>query len=249
MSKFRGTRNAPNDSNSYYADLPPPYGEGETGFFKKEWNDLMHGLRGKTRNNVVDLGSGKKATVHKTSDLRFDRECTSHSGRVPGNRHPNDEFNKYSVQANRESRNDYLRNLASGGNGQHRAQATEYTYGGSTLANVHYQSSRQSKLADRDLAAIGRAARTGEGVFVTSPKTNLATVPQERRQRDGQYQGHGPYAGYEGRANPGNPFHNALADGRVPTRCTDRNGTYREAYPPEDWKKKNPDHWFRRSRG
>jgi hypothetical protein len=248
---FQGTKNNPNDPSKNFAPdyvHDPPVERGQTCFFKEELRGLMSSVGPKVRSNEVDFGVGKKATVFKTEDLRLDREHRSHSGRDPGNRHPKDEFMTYSVQANRETNNGYLDRLAQGGNGQHRTQATGGTYGGSTVANVHYQvteGTRSSKRHGRDLYALEHAARAGEALFVTSPRTNLATVPQGIRQRNGIYQGAGPYAGYEGRANPGNPFHRVLPDGRVPTKCTDIKGEY-ERYPPDDYRTKRPDHWFRR---
>lgn len=89
-------------------------GEQANKFFKEAFNDfkgeLSDGITGQFP--AIDNGEGPKRTIHKDINLRYGREklCQTY-GR------PADRFQNYSVQANRNADDGYLRGLAANNNG------------------------------------------------------------------------------------------------------------------------------------
>ena len=100
---------------------------------------------------AIDNGESPKKTIYKNEDLRYDREklCQSHG-------HPHDRFQDYSVQANRESDNSYLKRLAKNSNGNHRAPPVTGgptqapTFGDSTITNVNLSTTKRTSVSEKD---------------------------------------------------------------------------------------------------
>jgi hypothetical protein len=185
---------------------------GQAEHFRPEWDDLKEEIQsGLTADYPpFHLGGGRKATVLDTGDLRFDREypCKSYG-------HPADKFHNYAIQANEESSNGYLRNMASSGNGRHRLPPQQdpsqfMTFGGSTISSVNLQ--QDVPLTPKRVSyALEHSMRTASPVWVLGRETNLETVPGCMRDRQALY----PYEGWEDRQNPRNPYSASNDDGTL----------------------------------
>lgn len=191
----------------------------QTWGFRKIWNDFIDALRDLFTLGRVDNGTGSKRTVYNDieGNLRYDREkpCRSYG-------HPHDNFMNYSVQANLRAPNHYLRNLAAGGNGGHRAsdqsQAGAPAFGGSTIANVNLQQRPGRPLTgDRVRWAINHSAAYAEPLYVLHRDLNISSVPGNIRQAGAVYHSN-PYEPWPQRTAAGNPYNGCSDTGELPPR-------------------------------
>lgn len=196
--------------------------------FPKEWAEFKGGLANGMSGQypAIDNGEGPKKTIYKNEDLRYDREklCQSHG-------HPDDRFQDYSVQANRESDNSYLKRLAKNSNGSHRAPPVTGgptqvpTFGGSTIANVNLQ--QNAPLSPKRVVwAIDHSQSTAQPTYVLNRERN-ELVPAGMRQAGAVYHSN-PYEAWPGRHDPRNPYYGAQGDNKLPPQSQryDPNATY-----------------------
>ena len=196
----------------HHPTVGPLGGQSQTKFHD-EWSSFMGALNeGMSGDHPkIDNGQGPKRTIYADKNLRYDREkpCYSYG-------HPQDNFQNYSVQANRQTRNSYLHTLAQGGNGSNRAPEIrtegEYpTFGGSTVASVNLQ--QPVPPSPKSVAyAINHSAYNAEPLYVVNPQTNIASIPPAIRQTGGIYHSN-PFEQWPERHNPGNPYHGRIDPG------------------------------------
>jgi len=151
----------------------PALGGQARAYFSQEFSDLnselLTGMSGE--HPKYDNGEGSKATIYADRNLRYDREKLCHSYG-----HPQDRFQNYSVQANRNAQNPYLRHLAAGNNGRNRVESVRspdepHTFGGSTVASVNLQQNAGRLSPERVCYAIDHSAKYAESLIVLSTRS------------------------------------------------------------------------------
>ena len=197
---------------------PPPTDGGQPrAKFAKEWfefkSELLDGMSGE--HPKIDNGNGPKRTIYANKNLRYDREkkCQSYG-------HPQDQFQDYSVQANRESGNRHLRHLANGNNGRNRVEPVRspnepYTFGGSTIASVNLQQGAGRLSPKRVSYAIDHSAKYAESLYVLNRQTNLEHVLGGMRQAGGIYHSN-LFEAWPDRQDPRNLYHGCADNGALP---------------------------------
>ena len=228
---------------AYDHGAPPPQGGQAKAKFRKPWDEfkeeLLDGMSGEFPQ--IDNGSGPKKTIYQNNNLRYDREkpCQSYG-------HPRDNFQNYSIQANRDAEHPYLNNMAQNSNGAHRVKPTTSsntfsTFGGSTVANINIQQNSGRISPSRVIWAADHSAAYGQPVYVVSQHSNMSDIPGGMRQAGAVYHSN-PFEGWPYREDPRNPYHGCQSDGTLPLnsqlyRIGDKyyyyiNDQYVEAPPP-----------------
>ena len=197
---------------------PQPVRGGQAeAYFPNEWStfkgELLTGMSGEYPK--IDNGEGPKHTIYSDSNLRYDREkrCQSYG-------HPQDRFQDYSVQANREARSQYLRHLAAGNNGRNKVEPVKspdepHTFGGSTVASVNLQQNTGRLSSERVCYAIDHSAKYAESLYVLNRQSNLDYVPGGMRQAGAIYHSN-PFEAWPDRQDPRNLYHGCADDGTLP---------------------------------